>query len=324
LSSQDPEELVLNQSFKSTKGLKLCTVHRLFAETRTDLPAIRRFMSSIDAPQRTARPQQRKSLLKLARQSPRTDDPSHLPRDEIKEAPSLFQPRFDSIAYAPGRSEGHVARLARVARSGTELDPVKVVAFAREWYLVDGHHRLEAYKEAEWSGPIPVEVRHSELTGDARISWAIQESVEDNKKNRLAMSDVDKMDAAWGCVVRDDDMSIRETAIACEVSERSVATMRNAAKVLKDADVNLERVISWQQAKLELRYLDNDAEDARGDFDFEEKKRREAAKRLKGAMQMKLRPRLLAEVLESYSPGIVDEMAYALKIVREQDGGEDL
>lgn len=216
-----------------------------------------------------------------------------------------------------------MGRLARTARAGTELDPVKVVAFGAEWYLVDGHHRLEAYRVAEWSGPIPVDVRHSELTGDPRINWAIHESVADNKKNHLAMSDTDKMDAAWACVARGDEMSIRETAIACEVSERSVAKMRDAAKTLRDADVPIDRVTSWQAARMEVRRLDDDG-DARGDFDFDEKQRREAAKRLKGTMQMKLRPRLLAEVLESYSPGIVDEMAYALKIVREQDGGEDL
>lgn len=42
---------------------------------------------------------------------------------------------------------------------------------------------------------------------------------------------------------------------------------------------------------MELRHLDNDDDDARGDFDFEDKQRREAAKLLKDAMQMKLRPR---------------------------------
>jgi hypothetical protein len=279
-------------------------------------------MSSIDAPQVDARPQQRKALLKLANRPTRTDNPSHLPRHEIKEAPSLFQPRFDSIAYAPGRSEAHVNRLARTAANGIELDPVKVVAFGPEWYLVDGHHRLEAYKEAEWSEPIPVDIRHSELTGNARISWAIRESVEDNKKNRLAMSDTDKMDAAWACVARGDDMSIRDTAIACEVSERSVATMRKTAKALAEADVRLDHIHFWRRAQMELRRLNN-AESGSGDFDCEDKKRREVAKRLKRAMDLRVPPRLLAEVLENFSPGIVDMMAFALKVQRE-DGDDDL
>jgi hypothetical protein len=215
-----------------------------------------------------------------------------------------------------------VGRLARIARSGSELDPVKIVAFGPDWYLVDGHHRLEAYGVAEWTDPIPVDARHSELTGNARISWAIRESVEDNKKNRLAMSDTDKMDAAWACVARGDELSIRDTAVACEVSERSVATMRKTAKDLRDADVPLDRIASWQAAKREALLL-GDEGGGSGTFDLEDKKRREAARRLKGAMQMDLPPRLLAEVLENYSPGIVDMMALALKLQRD-DGGEDL
>ena len=281
-------------------------------------------MSSIDAPHREQRPQQRKALSKLARRPARADSPTHLSREEIKEAPSLFQPRFDSIAYAPGRSENHVDRLARVVREGAELDPVKVVAFGPEWYLVDGHHRLEAYRVAEWCKPIPVEVRHSELTGDARVSWAIQESVEDNKKNRLAMSDVDKMDAAWACVARGDELSIHETAVLYGVSPRSVATMRKAEKDLRAADARFfDQIVSWQRAKSEVRRL-NDADGPNGEFDYEDKRRREAARRLKGAMQMDLPARLLAEVLESYSPGIVDTMALALKLQRDDDGGDDL
>ena len=280
-------------------------------------------MSSIDAPQRAARPQQRKALLKLARRAARTDNPSHLARPEIKEAPSLFQPRFDSIAYAPGRSETHVEHLARVLRNGAELDPVKVVAFGPEWYLVDGHHRLEAYSVAAWTKPIPVDVRHSDLAGNARINWAIQESVEDNKKNRLAMSEADKMDAAWASVARGDELSIHQTAVRYNVSPRSVSKMREIEKVLRAADVRyLDVIVSWQGAKNEVQRL-NDLDGRSGDFDYHEKRRREAARRLKGAMQMNLPASLLAEVLESYSPGIVDTMAKALQRERDE-GGEDL
>jgi ParB-like chromosome segregation protein Spo0J len=276
-------------------------------------------MSSIDAPQVAARPQQRKALLKLAKRPTRTDSPRHLPRHEIKEAPSLFQPRFDSIAYAPGRSETHVEHLARVVRNGTELDPVKVVAFGPDWYLVDGHHRLEAYRVAEWDGPIPVDVRHSDLMGDARISWAIQESVEDNKKNRLAMSETDKIDAAWACVARGDELSTRETAVRYGVSQRSVANMRQIAKTLREADVSPDRIAFWRTAKREVQRL-NDADSATGDFDFERRRRREAAKRLKGVMEMNLPASLLAEALEAYSSGIVDTMAKALQRQRDEDG----
>ena len=61
-----------------------------------------------------------------------------------------------------------------------------------------------------------------------------------------------------------------------------------------------------------------------GDFDHDAKRRRLAARNLKAAMHMNLPPRLLAEVLENYSPGIVEAMNLALKIEREDDAGEDM
>jgi hypothetical protein len=211
-----------------------------------------------------------------------------------------------------------------VAQSGSALDPVKIAAFGTDWYLLDGHHRLRAYQEAGWSSPVPVEVLQSDLSGAARINWAIQQSNFDNKKNRLSMSDVDKMDAAWASVARQDDLSIRHTAELFGISHRSVATMRSTAQALRDGDVSLGNVHSWSQAKRDLRRLASGGELENGDFDFERKRRRLAARQLKGVMQMNLPPRLLAEVLESFSPGLVDSMALALKIIREDDGGEDM
>lgn len=275
-------------------------------------------------PDRHRRPQERRRLEKLARRAPRSDSPTHLALDEIHQSQALFQPRYDSIVYAPGRSEAHVAQLARVAQNGSNLDPLKVAAFGNDWYLVDGHHRLQAYEKAGWAKPICVQVLHSDLTGSDRIDWAVRESSHDNKKNRLSMSDTDKMDAAWASVAREDEASISRTAELFGISKRSVATMRSIAQALRAEEVSLALIHSWASAKNEKRRLTDDGDRDGGDFDHEAKRRRLAARNLKGAMQMNLPPRLLAEVLESYSPGIVEAMTLALKIEREDDGGEDM
>lgn len=71
----------------------------------------------------------------------------------IKTAPA-YQPR--AVGLAPYRdrarlereSEQHVARLAECATGGGQLDPLLVARIDGRLYVVDGHHRLRAYKRA--------------------------------------------------------------------------------------------------------------------------------------------------------------------------------
>lgn len=275
-------------------------------------------------PDRHQRPQERRRLEKLARRIPRTDSPTQVQADQIKKSQALLQPRYDSIVFAPGRSEGHVAQLARVAKSGSPLDPLKIAAVGNDWYLVDGHHRLQAYEQVGWDKPIPVQVLQSNLTGAARINWLVRESTYDNKKNRLAMSDTDKMDAGWASVAREDEGSIKETAEHHGISPRSVANMRSIAGALKEGGISLLTIHSWNGARREADRLAGHDETDRSDFDHEAKRKRLAARQLKGVMKMNLSPRMLAEVLESFDPGLVDAMALALKMERQDDGGEDM
>jgi hypothetical protein len=132
------------------------------------------------------------------------------------------------------------------------------------------------------------------------------------------------MDAGWAFVMRGDDGSIRHIAELHGISQRSVATMRSVAGALREANVSPFQIHSWNGARSEARRLTEGGEWDRSDFDHEAKRRRLAARNLKAAMQMNLPPRMLAEVLESYSPGVVDMMALALKIERQDDGGEDM
>ena len=275
-------------------------------------------------PDRNERPNQRRRLERLARRPSRSDSPTHLQTGDIQQSQALFQPRYDSIVYAPGRSEAHVAQLARVCQGGSPLDPLKIAAFGKEWFLVDGHHRFQAYEKVVWAKPVPVEVLQSDLLGAARVDWAIQESAYDNKKNRLSMSDTDKMDAAWVSVAREDDLSVRLTAEHYGIGQRSVGNMRAIAAALREGPLPLTQIHSWSRAKSEAKRLVEGPDEDGRDFDHEAKRRRLAARNLKGAMQMNLPPRLLAEVLESFSPGIVEAMNFALTIERGDDGGEDM
>ena len=247
-------------------------------------------------------------MIRLAAREPRGDTPGSLPLRDIREAHDLFQPRHGSIAYAPGRSEGHIAALARTAKAGTELDPVTVAAFGNDWYLLDGHHRLAAYREVDWAKPIPVHALQSGLRGKERVEWAIERSYADNKKDRLNLSGEDKMDGAWRAVAHGAELSVAHTALAYGVSGRTVANMRKARRALEAAGGHPELMHGWSMAQGELRHLNGKD---MGSSDFAERQRREAAKRLKSVMDMHLSPGDLAEALEAFSPGIVEAMALA-------------
>ncbi|MDZ4126724.1 MAG: hypothetical protein U1E02_21515 [Hydrogenophaga sp.] len=101
-----------------------------------------------------------------------TGDPETIPTrlliTEIEEETALFQPRF--YAGAEALSAGHVEMLAKVlSQAGaTDLEPITVWWTGRRWVLVDGHHRLDAYRrhsetargiKAEAEGGITVSVQ---------------------------------------------------------------------------------------------------------------------------------------------------------------------
>lgn len=97
------------------------------------------------------------SELKDKAQQPRPDHlPTSLPLQAIKPLPDLFQPR--------GTDERHIQELVRAIRNQGTLDPILVMQIGDTAYLLDGHHRLDAYHLAKVDHPVPV----STLRGRSR------------------------------------------------------------------------------------------------------------------------------------------------------------
>lgn len=276
--------------------------------------------AGVELPHRAASLMDRKRLIDMDREGSRGDCPTELPVAEIVEEYNLFQPRGESIGLAPGRSEAHVALLAKTAKRGEPLDPVSIVSFGDQWCLVDGYHRLAAYKQVEWPKKVPVTVLTSDLTGDERINWVIEQSYADNKKNRLPLSDGDKSDGAWRAVARGDKLSVAQTASTYNVGTRTVASMRETKKKLEALGCPNTLMVrqGWKAAKRELTDRQDNYEGPTSDWN--EHQMRKAAKRLKPVMDMRLSAAQLAEALEAYSPNIVMEMAHAMS--REEDSDD--
>jgi len=172
----------------------------------------------------------------------RTDTPKALPRSAIIVADKVFQWRQPEEDMQG--SEEHVRTLVREIGTGKErkpLDLVLVTAVGQAFYLVDGHHRMEAYHTAKWAAPIPVEVFKGSLR-DAR-----DEAFSRNYKDKLPMTPEAKLEAAW-VRFNEGDLSWSELEERFRVSNGTIARMSKARKALLEAKQNPAEV-RWRDAR---------------------------------------------------------------------------
>ena len=143
--------------------------------------------------------------------------PDHLPLTDIKTMTALFQPR--------GLVDNHVHDLTRLAKSGRMFDPVEVIQIGRTAYLVDGHHRREAYIQAKVSKAIPVKYFNG------TVEEAVLEAGLANSKAKQPMANTERMDFAWR-LVKMNTYNRKQIAESAGVSVRQIATMRDVLKTL--------------------------------------------------------------------------------------------
>ena len=135
-------------------------------------------------------------LEQLAATEPHTlRRPKTLPLKEIHVAPLVFQWRLQNEEIVA--DEQHVRELARVITSKKQpLDPILVTPVGGRFFVVDGHHRLDAYHTAKWPKQVPVCYLEASLQ-DARV-----EALKRNIKNQLPMTRASKSEAAWQLMVQ--------------------------------------------------------------------------------------------------------------------------
>lgn len=230
-----------------------------------------------------------------------------LPIEKIKKNELIFQPRL--LEEDEARESGdHVRNLvtALVANSEKKLDPILVWWSGKEWKLIDGHHRMKAYRAALKekrikSNLIPVEV----FEGSLEEAWV--ESIRSNAKNKLPVSQDDKFNRAWRMVVMNIGSKSTQSA-SCAVGERTIANMRVRLKELKSKfgkhwqDVALSR--TWKEILTDLTppVEINEA--------WEDRLAREWADRLGEEFGSKFakQPDIAAKALEIYSENLVKSL----------------
>jgi hypothetical protein len=198
--------------------------------------------------------------------SPEDCTPVSLPLRDIHIASIVFQPRELF-------SDRHVKSLLAAIRSqgGKPLDPITVWHSGKHWYVIDGHHRLEAYRQFNTEYPkrklnrIPVKAFRGSL------AEAICVSAKANSKDKLPMRQEDKSNIAWRLVCLDDpSLTANGIGRAAGVSRRTVQTMRKTFKSLnenrhKDELLNLTWAAASRLASGEtLGEWDEDAAEKQG------------------------------------------------------------
>ncbi|RST87517.1 hypothetical protein EJC49_04650 [Aquibium carbonis] len=146
-------------------------------------------------------------------------------------------------------SRAHVRVLASALTGSGTLDPLRVWKDPSRTdgalVLLDGAHRLGAYKAAKWNGDIPVRL----ALCDRRTALLIAAGA--NSKDKLSLHYSEKADMAWR-LVREDEArySKAEIAAATTVSRRTVANMRSRLRQMKEE--GREPTGSWRRDRLDL------------------------------------------------------------------------
>lgn len=121
-----------------------------------------------------------------------------LPLVAIKLATDVFQFRLGK--YSGIYSERHIDTLVRSLKSNAKaFDPLTVFFIDGEYYVLDGHHRLEAYKRCEYEQPeIVADIPVVEFLGSFDEALCI--ACESNAQDKLNMALPEKQNAAWRLV----------------------------------------------------------------------------------------------------------------------------
>lgn len=145
-----------------------------------------------------------------------------LPIEAVRTLEAVFQPRQLADAAASGR---HLGELLRVLRDHDALDPITVMKIGGEFFCIDGHHRLEAYRQEREAGSrrshLPVKVFSGTL------EEALRASIEVNAPDKLNLTKEDKLEAAWRLVVLGQD-SVAQISHTSTIAERTVQRMRRS------------------------------------------------------------------------------------------------
>lgn len=235
-----------------------------------------------------------------------TDEPSRLPWNAIIEVHSVFQVRGEAT------DERHATALFDVLKREGDLKPLTVWRCGQGVILIDGHHRLHAYRRLQGRTRIAEGVPVVWFKGS--LNDAIKAAAEANNEVKLPMNTKQCMEFGWRLVVM-DRYSKKETAKMANISERSVANMRDVKKTLLASGLDVDDLpCRWWQASRDARQLDKGKELDYDEFADEQAKKWADAMAKTFSTQLARSPVIAAKALEIYFGAKAAEVAKLLLI----------
>jgi hypothetical protein len=233
-------------------------------------------------------------------------NPQAIPIKHINTAQSVLQPRGLNDISA---SEEHIKVLVKAIEQNKPsytLDPITIWWSGSNYRVIDGHHRLEAYKQVSKSGMIKLPLIPVQLF-EGTLKGALLESTKLNSKDKLPMSSDDKFDRAWKLVCL-ESYTINETANVCGIGSATISRMRTS---LNEYQAKFPQ--TWREEVFRLtwkRAMMLDQEDHEFDEEWEIKLAKEWAQRLHKAFGVKLssQPSVAALALQYYSQDLVPSL----------------
>ena len=238
------------------------------------------------------------AFLYIKAESQSKNEPAHSPTTlsltQIAPASLLFQPRSNlDVRHI------RVLKTALVNNDSNCLDPLIVWWSGKNWRLIDGYHRYEAYKafmkERGYLPDIPVKVFRGGL------NQAITHSIRCNSKNKLPMQSFEKSERAWKLLALNTGMTQKEIYQACGVSKRLVATMASALRALPKDQNPLD--LTWKEV-LRMKPMSHDGEKIVEEMTA-------ALKKTFGSKAIKY-PNYFAEALNNYSHQLAEDLGIEL------------
>jgi hypothetical protein len=210
-------------------------------------------------------------------------------------APLVFQWRSNTEDIQA--DEKHVVDLARaIARTDRPepLEPILVIAVGGRYFVIDGHHTLDAYHTARWTGLVPV------ACFEGSLQEAIITALERNNKNKLPMGDVSKLEAAWKLLVRGSANAAwqRTRSEVSKDSSVSLRTVKRMAAVLKKHGEGVS-ALTWAEARRKERATEFEPDD-----EWKEKKARKLAGQLMKCGSLTKDPEITAKALRMISSNL--------------------
>ena len=257
---------------------------------------------------------------------PHTATPSQLPLNALHLEVEVFQPR--DLASDTATKVAHIKTLEEAIyhTSGNRLEPLVVWWSGCRWYVIDGHHRLQAYQNVHKRGKVKVRTVPVQVFKGTVIE-AMEEATRLNSRDKLPMTQDDKFNRAWKFVAMDRGLSKTRIAQVCGVGSATIGRMRRVAARMKEDDPE-----GWQEEALGLTWKDAQSygkEERKFTEDWQEKQAQDWAERLAKTFGKKpsRQPDIFLRAVELYSPKLMQEIQEDMKhsIVEQMlENGETL